>query len=41
VILAHSFKQYRAHLVLLIEELVLEVKEGAIWVAEKVDYKGV
>jgi hypothetical protein len=41
VILAYSFKQYRAHLVLFVEELVLELKEGAIWVAEKVDYEGV
>jgi hypothetical protein len=41
VILAHSFKQYRAYLVFFVEELVLEVKEGAIWVAEKVDYEGV
>jgi hypothetical protein len=41
VILAHSFKQYRAYLVLFVEELVLEVKLGAIWVTEKVDYEGV
>ena len=41
MILAHSFKQYRAHLVLLVKELVLEVKKGAIWVAEKIDNEGV
>ena len=41
MILAYSFKQYRAHLVLLVKELVLEVKKGAIWVAEKIDNEGV